>query len=107
MSSLNSNITMLLVIYSYCLAMVLAPLGVTATKHFRLASRQVFECGFSPVDCGDGWCCVFGETCQPAPNNGFVCIDSFLTNADGLVTAFLDRLEVQYDLLIELPGLIS
>lgn len=70
-------------IVSLIAVLVLEPLGVFASPPPRLASRQSFECGASPVDCGDGWCCTFGFTCQAAPDNGFVCIDTILTQSDG------------------------
>ncbi|KAH7360948.1 hypothetical protein BKA65DRAFT_494314 [Rhexocercosporidium sp. MPI-PUGE-AT-0058] len=61
--------------------LVLGPLGASPSPH--LAARQGLECGAAPVDCGDGWCCTFGFVCQATPSNGFVCIDTILTQSDG------------------------
>ncbi|PVH73510.1 hypothetical protein DL98DRAFT_594942 [Cadophora sp. DSE1049] len=74
---------MMSIISKLLLLLLLEPLAVLGSMH-HLASRQSFECGAAPVDCGNGWCCMFGETCQAAPDDGFVCIDSILTNSDGL-----------------------
>ncbi|KAG4433823.1 hypothetical protein IFR05_010705 [Cadophora sp. M221] len=70
-------------IFPLIAVLVLEPLGVFSSSPPRLASRQGFECGSSPVGCGDGWCCPFAYTCQAAPDNSFVCIDTILTQSDG------------------------
>lgn len=54
----------------------------------RLASRQSLGCGSQPVDCGRGWCCLFGEICQATPDNQFMCIDTILTSSDGYYAPF-------------------
>ena len=76
LSAMNLNLVVLVVL-------ALAPQLIVSSTSPLLASRQVLDCGSSPVDCGEGWCCLAGNICQPAPNNGFVCIDQILTNSDG------------------------
>lgn len=67
----------------FLFAFTLIPPVVHGADKARLAARQVYECGARPVDCGGGWCCQWGEKCHPAPNDGMVCVDLILTNADG------------------------
>lgn len=64
-------------------ALVLTPHFAQSHMSTHLALRQVLDCGSNPVDCGEGWCCLIGNICQSAPNNGFVCIDQLLTQSDG------------------------
>ncbi|KAK7181700.1 hypothetical protein PSPO01_12150 [Paraphaeosphaeria sporulosa] len=38
----------------------------TATATLYTAKRSIGQtCGFSPVDCGNGWCCIAAQKCIP------------------------------------------
>lgn len=73
---------MLCNVYKLLFLLILEPFVVLGSTT-RLASRQIDDCGPRPVDCGGGWCCWGGNTCQAAPENGFVCLDTIFTNSDG------------------------
>ena len=36
---------------------------VSANAAFHPTKRAIPFCGLAPVDCGDGWCCLFGMKC--------------------------------------------
>jgi hypothetical protein len=37
-------------------------------------------CGTDPVDCGNGWCCLAGQTCTNGPEGADTqCIDTTLS----------------------------
>ncbi|KAL2059748.1 hypothetical protein VTL71DRAFT_10132 [Oculimacula yallundae] len=78
---------MLFVFCKLLLLLMLEPLGALSTSP-RLASRQINGCGPSPVDCGNGWCCWGGNTCQAAPEDSFVCIDTIFPKSDGSPNTF-------------------
>jgi hypothetical protein len=43
-------------------------------------------CGTDPVDCGNGWCCLAGQTCTDGSRGPDTsCIDSQLTDNSGYV----------------------
>ena len=75
----------LISIYPYFCAAKAKPLDLA-----RLIPRQsngvvTIEtfCGASPVDCGNGWCCVIGSTCVTTPKGETACQDGILTDAGG------------------------
>lgn len=72
----------MLLIHTLLLVFLMDPLTALGSLP-RLGSRQSLECGTAPVDCGNGWCCMFGEICEAADDDAFVCIDSILTNSEG------------------------
>jgi len=41
-------------------------------------------CGTSPVDCGNGWCCLAGQTCTSGKNGpNTMCNDNSLISSSG------------------------
>jgi len=43
-------------------------------------------CGTNPVDCGNGWCCLSGQTCTNGPAGAnTMCVDSVLSQGKGNV----------------------
>ena len=49
-------------------------------------------CGPSPVDCGNGWCCVRGSTCITALTGEPACRDGILTDVGGYVLHLFDNI---------------
>ncbi|KAF2448196.1 hypothetical protein P171DRAFT_428305 [Karstenula rhodostoma CBS 690.94] len=47
--------------------MLLIFLIITTTKATLHAAKRTIDqsCGFSPVDCGNGWCCIAAMKCIP------------------------------------------
>jgi len=68
----------------YCI--LFSIVGTSSASSFsnsRVASRQISGCGSDPVDCGEEWCCYFGEKCQVDTNSTFICVEAATTNAYG------------------------
>lgn len=41
-------------------------------------------CGTNPVDCGNGWCCLAGQTCvSGSRGDNTMCNDPVLTDGNG------------------------